>query len=289
MISSHRLATSEPAQALAFYQKIMGMMLIAQQHQKGITYYFLSMGADAAANLVLVHDPAQGPIDIASQPSRTEGYWKYSIAVPNLDLARQKLVEQKIAVGPAMEVPDVAYLCHFTDAEGYCVELIQHRWRSKHNSHKADLSQALGSNAALNLSTLRVKDIDVSLRFYQSLGMRLVSRQHLPARGMTLYFLDFSEEIPPSDDINSLDIREWLWQRPYTLLELQHIHGTEDDTAFSYRTDPESGFLGLTIKLSSMPTLPSNREIEALTVDGVTSGSVIQDPDGYQIQLCRQR
>lgn len=38
----------------------------------------------------------------------------------------------------------------------------------------------------------------------------------------TLYFLAFTEDSPPCDDLHSIEIREWLWKRSYTTLELQH-------------------------------------------------------------------
>ena len=53
--------------------------------------------------------------------------------------------------------------------------------------------------------------------------MKLLSIQQVEAYGFTLYFLAFTDETPPNEDLNSIEIREWLWQRPYTTIELQHI------------------------------------------------------------------
>ena len=53
--------------------------------------------------------------------------------------------------------------------------------------------------------------------------MKLLSIQKVEAYGFTLYFLAFTDETPPNEDLNSIEIREWLWQRPYTTIELQHI------------------------------------------------------------------
>ena len=57
--------------------------------------------------------------------------------------------------------------------------------------------------------------------------MKLLSIQQVEAYGFTLYFLAFTDETPPNEDLNSIEIREWLWQRPYTTIELQHIPGAK--------------------------------------------------------------
>lgn len=90
---------------------------------------------------------------------------------------------------------------------------------------------------SLGQLTLRIRNVEKSLHFYQSvLGMRLLSRQRVEPYRFTLYFLAFVEktdEVPPcqlpdgSIDINAVGNREWLWQRPYTTLELQHRDGGE--------------------------------------------------------------
>ena len=54
------------------------------------------------------------------------------------------------------------------------------------------------------------------------LGMKLLSIQDIAPYGFCLYFLGFTDDIPPSDDLHDVSIREWLWQRPYTTLEIQY-------------------------------------------------------------------
>ena len=76
--------------------------------------------------------------------------------------------------------------------------------------------------------TLRCSDINRSLEFYQNMiGMKLLSIQTVEKYGFTLYFLAFTDEVPPAENLHSVQIREWLWQRPYTTLELQHKPGSE--------------------------------------------------------------
>ena len=58
--------------------------------------------------------------------------------------------------------------------------------------------------------------------------MKLLSIQPVKRYNFTLYFLAFTEEDPPIlEDLEAVENREWLWQRPYSTLELQHRWGTE--------------------------------------------------------------
>ena len=290
-ISGHRLLTANPARAIDFYQRKLGMSLISQQTFEGKNYYFLSFGSEEDADLILIEDTSNPPSSIAEQPSQTEGYWKCSLSVPDVELVRNRLIETKVSIGQSFEVPDVAYLCHLKDADGYCIELVQHKLGANHQPYKPDDKYILGCRPSINLSTLRVRDIEASLTFYESLGLKLVSRQRIPARGMTLYFLSTGQEEPPTDDIDALGIREWLWQRPYTILELQHIHGTENSPSFSYRTGAETGFLGLDMSLgSNTPALIKKEATQEcfVSVNGVLSGFKLIDPDGYSIRLSSQ-
>ena len=78
---------------------------------------------------------------------------------------------------------------------------------------------------------------------WSTLGMKLLSIHSIPNM-FNLYFLACTDERPPSDDVNAVEIREWLWKRPYTTLELQHYPGTDR----KYNTadlNHESGFTAL--------------------------------------------
>ena len=288
MISGHRLLTANPGKAIDFYQSKLGMSLIAQRQFDGKDFHFLSFASNQDANLILVYDPKVLTLSVAEQPSLIEGYWKYSLSVPDVSLVRQRLVENNVMPGQCFEVPDIAYLCHLRDADGYCIELLQHELSKNFQPYTPDPDYILGCEPSINLSTLRVRDIEQSLQFYESLGMTLISRQQVPCYKMTLYFLSFDQHKPPCDDIDSLIIREWMWQRPYTLLELQHIHGTDKSPGFSYRTGIETGFLGLDMNLKSTKGLSITGEpikSSFVTSQGIVNGVSVTDPDGYNIQL----
>lgn len=283
-ITNHRLQISEPKTSLDFYINKLGMLLISQYEVNSKRHYFLSFSEKQDACLELVFDP-ETVFSVTSQPSLTEGYWKYSIAVPNLTLAREHLLLQGINIGSPFEVKNIAYLCHLTDPDGYCIELIQHYFANNNRKILSSSNSFQECQPTLNLSALRVKQIDKSLAFYTKLGMRLVSRQKVEGRNMHLYFLSFNSELPPSLDIDAVSVREWLWQRPYTLLELQHTDDIESKIDFNYRTSTDSGFLGFDIKnLKGLTQDVTGQKSKFFVSSGEVNGIVLNDPDGYRLR-----
>ena len=141
-------------------------------------------------------------------------------------------------------------MCHLSDPYGFALELLQQDFQTSVTSERVQASLepnlALGQEAHIGQITLRVSHINRSLPFYQStLGMKLLSIHSIPNM-FNLYFLACTDERPPSDDVNAVEIREWLWKRPYTTLELQHYPGTDR----KYNTadlNHESGFTALAI------------------------------------------
>jgi lactoylglutathione lyase len=92
---------------------------------------------------------------------------------------------------------------------------------------------------------IRVKDAEVSLKFYQDvLGMTLIRTAGNPDAGFTLYFLGYG----PAGD-RTAD-REGL-------LELTWNHGTEKDDSFKYHNgnDEPQGFGHICKLLSVMASL----------------------------------
>ena len=127
---------------------------------------------------------------------------------------------------PPKQFGDIGYLCHLNDPFGYSIELLQHDFQCNFCPERTQSSLqpnlAPGQQTHLGQITLRVSDIEKTLSFYQcELSMKLLSRQSIPSM-FDLYFLACTDEKPPSDDLNAVEIREWLWKRPYTTLELQH-------------------------------------------------------------------
>ena len=235
--------------------------------------------------LQLVFDPAYPFNNQAGTGGRAIGYWKIALSVADLDIAHGRLVEKGIAVNEPFQVPDVAYLCHCEDPDGYCVELIQHRFQQNHVSLSTDNRFALGTPTSFSLITLRTRDPQQSIAFYETeLGLRLVSKQEVAHRGFTLYFLSSDAEMPPSGRVEAIENRAWLWQRPYAVLELQHVWGTENEPAEYYDTAPTTGLRNFGLLSKTLATSIHGRKNHALF--GCPS-MVMKDPDGYAIEILK--
>jgi hypothetical protein len=106
----------------------------------------------------------------------------------------------------------------------------------------------------LNLLTLRCHDIGPANNIcVNQLGMRLLSVQPVGPYGFTLYFYAFTDDDPPATDREAVANRGWTYQRPYTVLEIQHLHEA------SAVTRPPKGAAGFgRIRISGMPFSPNN-------------------------------
>ena len=82
------------------------------------------------------------------------------------------------------------------------------------------------------------------------------SIQDVPAYGFTLYFCAFTEESPPNADLRALENRPWVYQRPYTVLELQ---ARRDETPLRLPAEGEAGYAGTRLDLGD-----DTRQIERL-------------------------
>ncbi|MEH6547874.1 MAG: VOC family protein [Sneathiella sp.] len=170
----------------------------------------------------------------------TDFYWKTGITLRNLDKAVEFLKEQGIAISDPVQFMDIGYLAHLQDPQGHVIELLQQGFKG--NEQEAGDGHPIGGQAALAHITLRVTDISRCDAFLtQQMDMRLMSIQPVPSRGFTLYFYCWSDDKLPHSDLKAVENREWLWARPYTLLELQHFHEPVD---LNFRTEEEPGFQG---------------------------------------------
>ena len=294
-LAHHSLYIRDPDASLDFYQQVFGMKLQNRMSVDNREYLFL--GFDHAMResypmlskvpqcvLQLVFDPERR-FDNKTSDKGPIGYWKIALAVEDLNVAYSRLVDREITVSEPFQVPDVAYLCHCEDPDGYCIELIQHRFEHNHVNQTPDDRFPLGTPVSFSLITCRVRDPQPSIAFYEDiLGLHLVSKQVVAHRGFTLYFLSCDSEIPPSDDIEDIRIREWLWQRPYALLELQHVWGTELEQDFCYDTSQATGFRSIGMLSKSLAT-----SIHGRTDHKVFDcpSMVLKDPDGYAVEVLK--
>ncbi len=201
-----------------FYTDRLGMT--ASRHGDTI---LLACGGQSASLELRAAPSGRGYV-----PSDRDRYWKIGITLPNVDIAQAQLRAAGVQISEARQFLDIGYMCHLRDPEGFQIELLQHDFEQNRPPGAGDAGEPLGGGAAIGQITLRVVDIEAALSVYRDrLGMRLLSVQPLPQLGFTLYFLAFTDETPPLAPLEAVENREWLWRRPYTTLELQHLHDAE--------------------------------------------------------------
>lgn len=178
-------------------------------------------------------------------------YWKIGITLPDVDIAFEQLSRAGVPVSQPRQFLDIGYMCHLTDPDGHQIELLQHTFAGQPRTSPGDPALPLGGGAQVGQITLRVSDLDAALAYYQgSMGMRLLSRQVVDGRDFTLYFLAFTDESPPHHDLEAVENRPWLWQRPYTTLELQHF--TQPGASVRRASGDAAGYAGLLIAGSTL-------------------------------------
>jgi len=245
-LSELLLDISTPEASLDFYIGKLGMELVSENYfpEKEEVIYRLAFVDGTRLNL---RHRSGGAYENASyQESENDVYWKIGITIADVDLARQRLIEGGIEVTEPCQFYDIGYLCHLEDPDGYCIELLQHRFGKIPQPRPPMEGYPLGNVPRIGQISLTVRDAEESLAFYRdTLGMCLLSRQEAPAHGFTLYFLAFTDEQPPNPSIDAVENREWLWQRPYTTLELRA--SASNTLRMPHPPESQLGFRGISI------------------------------------------
>jgi catechol 2,3-dioxygenase-like lactoylglutathione lyase family enzyme len=175
------------------------------------------------------------------QPQTNDFYWKIGITLRDLDAAVGYLKDRGIALPDPYQFKNIGYMSKLTDPNGFPIELLQQGFEGR--AKPLPEGHFIGAQATLAHITLRVTDLVAAQTYFgEELGMRLMSIQPVTEYGFCLYFYGWSDETLPDPDLTSVDNREWLWARPYTFIELQHI---ETPSVTTRRTPlSQSGFNG---------------------------------------------
>jgi len=238
------LDVSDPESSVEFYTKALGMELFTHSSPTSGGESTWVLGFRQGAKLKLRHRADERCRDAVYEPGENDLYWKIGITLADVDLARERLNTRGIEVTEPCQFHDIGYLCHLEDPDGYCIELLQHQFARNFVSVPALDGYPLGGVAMIGQVSINVTEIDKDLAFFQNqLGLRLLSRQAVPGRGFTLYFLADTGDMLPDPDVDAVENREWLWQRPYTVLELRSWDQKRPGLAIS--PDDSLGFRGV--------------------------------------------
>ncbi|MEM8646822.1 MAG: VOC family protein, partial [Pseudomonadota bacterium] len=145
--------------------------------------------------------------------------------------AVEYLTEQGWSISAPRQFRDIGYMCHLTDPEGFHIELLQQGFEGNHGPAPTS-GHPIGAQAILAHLTLRVTNLDAAQRaFGGEMNMRVMSVQPVPERSFCLYFYAWSDAPLPQPELEAVGNREWLWARPFTLLELQHLEAASSVSA----------------------------------------------------------
>jgi len=218
------------------------------------------------------------------QADRSSVYWKIGLSLQDVDEARSRILKHT-TVSEGNQFKEIGYLCHLKDPAGFSLELLQHTFEKNFKKPQPNPSLPLGQPVHIGQITIRSSDIQKSLAFYEAtLGMKLLSIQPVVEYGFTLYFLAFTEETPPSADLESVENREWLWQRPYTTLEIQHKPGAEL-IGLSREGQGVAGF-----EISNLPDIQTRLKRGGYTYTALQNASIeAMDPDGMYVFFTVQK
>lgn len=173
----------------------------------------------AAARVSFVEEPGR-PV---FETNELGPYWKISVADDDLDATTSALIAGGVAVTEPQQFLDIGYLAHLHEPGGTAVELLQRTFDPPRSTPPAPAA------AQLALITLRATERHAFERFLGAgLGMSLLATMAVDHGGPDPFDLSFWGFIDPdaagrpNPDVASVDNREWLYQLPVTLIELQH-------------------------------------------------------------------
>ncbi|MGI9612402.1 MAG: hypothetical protein ACR2QO_05810 [Acidimicrobiales bacterium] len=173
----------------------------------------------AAARVSFVDEPGR-PIPQANERG---AYWKISVADDDLDATASALVAGGVAVTEPQQFLDIGYLAHLHEPGGTAVELVQRTFDRPRSPPPPP------AEAQLALITLRATDREAYERFLAAgLGLSLVATMAVEHGGPDPFdlsfwgFIDPDASGRPNPDPASVENREWLYQLPLTVIELQH-------------------------------------------------------------------
>eukprot|EP00929_Paragymnodinium_shiwhaense_P003442 TRINITY_DN103973_c0_g1_i1.p1 TRINITY_DN103973_c0_g1~~TRINITY_DN103973_c0_g1_i1.p1 ORF type:complete len:297 (+),score=89.69 TRINITY_DN103973_c0_g1_i1:46-936(+) len=279
-LSELRLRVRDVDSTAAWYEKI------------GFTRDVLEDGATAlrspgSGSCCLVLLPVAAS---AADPAKPEGakpafVWVGLGLFTDVDASAASLKEVGVEVRIQGQFEDVGYVAHMSDNNGVTLELLQTVFAANFMPAPEKLpANVLKANAIIAQAKFNIVDVDKNLHFYTKLlGMKLLSRQRVRF-GFTLFFLAHTEEKPPSDDPDAVENREWLWQRDFAQVELQHWDTVKE---LWLPAEGEPGFDSLSLRCPSEALEAAARSLAGagLSTTAEANGFSVEDPDGRRIVL----
>ncbi|KAJ0414879.1 Glyoxalase/Bleomycin resistance protein/Dihydroxybiphenyl dioxygenase [Aspergillus carlsbadensis] len=293
------LRVKDPKRSVEFY-KFLGLNQIQQLDfpENKFSLYFLAYTGpeslqgdrhwtDRHGVLELTHnhgtesDPNYSIANGNEEPHR--GFGHIAISVDNIEVACQRLEDAGYAFQKKLTEGRMRHIAFVKDPDGYWVEIIERQ----DEAIKADSTDP--GSYRFNHTMLRVKDAEVSLKYYQEvMGMTLVRTMENKDAGFNLYFLAYSASNPKALEDARNPVAEWEG-----IVELTWNYGTEKQEGKVYHdgnAEPQ-GFGHICISVDDLNA--ACERFESLNVNWkkrLTDGRMknvafVLDPDGYWIEV----
>ena len=250
-----------------FYTQRLGMTRTDCNHNDSSLYNFSSKTLNCASQQFIYSSSFDGREPDTEETTRRSNpaYWKIGLTVPDVNKFRSKLTTKyDITVSNPRQIEDIGYLCHLKDPMGNGLEILQHTMELGNNTDINTSTSKYSKNinsSSLNLNpicigqiTLRIGKDKESVLFYQNiLGMQLLSVQKCDKYNFLLYFFGY-DGINTNNNSGARDYnyfesvvesREWLWQQPYTTLELVYNY---DKNEYILPKENQVGWQGIVIE-----------------------------------------
>ena len=151
-LSEHVIRVRDPASLASWYSSVMGMEARQEAGVWRLTY------PGPGVSLVL-REAGTGARKY--EASRESCYWKIGVCVPDVELARARIMMRGGQVSAPSQFMEVGFLCHLSDPCGFTIELLQHKFQTNFVPTSPDESLALGQPAVIGQITTRSTNIEV--------------------------------------------------------------------------------------------------------------------------------
>ncbi|KAF2718402.1 monomeric glyoxalase I [Polychaeton citri CBS 116435] len=295
------LRVKDPSASVKFY-KHLGLSLIEKKTfpDNKFDLYFLAYDSPGAAShgnhwtdregiIELTHnygtesDPEYKVANGNKEPGK--GFGHVCVSVDNIQAACKRLSDAGYKFQKRLEDGRMRSIAFALDPDEYWVEIIgQKPVEEAAQSTTTDLA-----TYRMNHTMIRVKDKDVSLKFYQEvMGMSLKRTSENPSAEFNLYFLAYGPPAPESspNGVNPIADREGI-------LELTWNYGTERQDGQVYHngnTEPQ-GFGHICVSVDDLDAACKRFEDlgvnwkKRLTDGRMRNVAFVLDPDEYWIEV----
>ncbi|KAL2315806.1 Lactoylglutathione lyase [Schizosaccharomyces pombe] len=278
--------------SLKFYTEVFGMKLIDQWvfEENEFSLSFLAFDGPGALNhgverskregiLELTYnfgtEKKEGPVYINGNTEPKRGFGHICFTVDNIESACAYLESKGVSFKKKLSDGKMKHIAFALDPDNYWIELVS----QSETKPKANIS-----NFRFNHTMVRVKDPELSIAFYEKLGMKVIDKADHPNGKFTNYFLAYPSDLPRHD-------REGL-------LELTHNWGTEKESGPVYHNGndgDEKGYGHVCISVDNINAACSKFEAEGLPFKKkLTDGRMkdiafLLDPDNYWVEVIEQK